>query len=192
MFEENSNSFDTIVVGNLVILRSWVENDRNYYKRWLVQGEWLQYDAPWAQGTSEGESDQDKKTNRKKVENDVGVKKLAIITTLDQIPLGWVNRYGDPSNPYIWFVGIDICEDNYLNKGYGTEALRAWVDYLFSDSEIHKICLDAWSFNPRMIRVAEKVGFKYEGSQREMRYWEDEWLDLMHFGILREEWERNH
>jgi ribosomal-protein-alanine N-acetyltransferase len=42
-----------------------------------------------------------------------------------------------------------------------------------------------------MIRVAEKVGFVYEGRQREMQFWQDEWLDLLHFGILREEWEMN-
>jgi RimJ/RimL family protein N-acetyltransferase len=63
------------------------------------------------------------------------------------------------------------------------------VDYLFGISDVHKLGLDTWSFNPRMVRVAEKVGFVYEGRQREMRQWQGEWLDLMHFGILREEWE---
>jgi hypothetical protein len=42
-----------------------------------------------------------------------------------------------------------------------------------------------------MARVAEKVGFVYEGRQREMRLWQGEWLDLLHFGILREEWQGN-
>jgi RimJ/RimL family protein N-acetyltransferase len=73
----------------------------------------------------------------------------------------------------------------------GTEALELWVDHLFKISEIHKLCLDTWSFNPRMIRVAEKVGFISEGRQREMRLWQGEWLDLLHFGILRDEWSRN-
>jgi RimJ/RimL family protein N-acetyltransferase len=40
------------------------------------------------------------------------------------------------------------------------------------------------------MRVAEKTGFRHEGSQREMRLWQGEWLDLEHFGMLREEWER--
>jgi len=88
-------------------------------------------------------------------------------------------------------VGIDICEDKFHNCGMGTEALELWVDYLFGISEIHKLCLDTWSFNPRMIRVAEKVGFISEGRQCEMRLWQGEWLDLHHFGILRDEWSRN-
>jgi RimJ/RimL family protein N-acetyltransferase len=32
-------------------------------------------------------------------------------------------------------VGIDICEDAYLNRGYGTEALCLWVDHQFTDDE---------------------------------------------------------
>jgi len=115
--------------------------------------------------------------------------KRAVIATPDNTPLGWVSRYGEKDNPHVWFVGIDICEDTYLNLGLGTEALRLWVDHLFAISDVHKLGLDTWSFNPRMIRVAEKVGFVYEGRQREMRQWQGEWLDLLHFGILREEWQ---
>ncbi len=70
---------------------------------------------------------------------------------------------------------------NYLNRGYGTEALKLWVNHLFANSEYHKLCLDTWSFNPRMMRVAEKVGFIPEGFQRHMQFWEGEWLDFMHF-----------
>jgi RimJ/RimL family protein N-acetyltransferase len=66
---------------------------------------------------------------------------------------------------------------------------KLWVNHLFANSEYHKLCLDTWSFNPRMMRVAEKAGFLYEGRQREIQYWQGEWLDLMHYGMLREEWE---
>ena len=92
-------------------------------------------------------------------------------------------------NPHVCFVGIDICEDAYLNRGLGTEALRLWVNHIFSTSDVHKIGLETWSFNPRMIRVAEKAGFVREGCQREIRQWQGEWLDLVQFGILREEWQ---
>jgi RimJ/RimL family protein N-acetyltransferase len=40
-----------------------------------------------------------------------------------------------------------------------------------------------------MIRVAEKAGFVYEGVEREMVQWQGKWLDLIHFGVLRQEWE---
>ena len=65
------------------------------------------------------------------------------------------------------------------------ETRGQWRDY----SDIHRISLDTWSFNPRMIRVAQKLGFVYEGAQREMQQWQGEWLDLLHFGMLRSEWD---
>ena len=170
------------------MLRRLLAKDSDHFARWKTQGEWLLFDAPWEESTNEEKSDQDQSVQKRNGEEESRLEKRAIIATPDNIPLGWVNRYGEKKNPYVWFVGIDICEDTFLNRGLGTEALRLWVDYLFSVSEIHKISLDTWSFNPRMIRIAEKVGFMYEGRQREMRHWQGEWLDLLHFGILRDEW----
>ncbi len=63
------------------------------------------------------------------------------------------------------------------------------LENLFANSKYHKLCLDTWSFNPRMMRVAEKVGFVPEGFQRQMQFWGGEWLDFMHYGMLRAEWE---
>jgi RimJ/RimL family protein N-acetyltransferase len=114
----------------------------------------------------------------------------AIIAVIENKPLGWVNRYVEKRFPDSWLVGIDICEDEYLNRGIGTEALRLWVDYLFANSDIHRIGFATYSFNPRMRRVAQKLGFTYEGTDREIIRWQNKWVDRLHFGILRQEWEQ--
>ncbi len=87
-------------------------------------------------------------------------------------------------------IGVVIFEDEYLSKGFGTEALQLWINYLFTHSDEHRLGLDTWSFNQRMLHVAEKLGFQLEGSQRELQFWQGQWLDLVHFGLLREEWEK--
>jgi RimJ/RimL family protein N-acetyltransferase len=162
--------------------------------RWLAQGEWRLFDAPWAEFLP-AKTAEDEKRNREwfRQQLERGDKSWlggrAVIATPDNTPLGWVSRYGKQSNPHVCFVGIDICEDTFLNRGLGTEALKLWVDHLFAAPDLHKLCLDTWSFNPRMIRVAEKVGFVYAGRQREMQHWQGEGLDLHHFGMLREEWQ---
>lgn len=190
MPEETEHAVEVLRKGDFVILRKRIESDRDHYNRWQKEGEWREYDAPWQSTVAEEKPAQEQKAKPKTAEVAVGVEKMAVITTLDGFPLGWVNRYGKKYRSDAFFVGIDICVDDYLNQGYGTEALGLWVDYLFAHSEVHKIGLDTWSFNPRMVRVAEKIGFKYEGRQREMQFWQGEWLDLLHFGILREEWSR--
>jgi RimJ/RimL family protein N-acetyltransferase len=201
MSKDNNQEYELIEKGDLVMLRTLMETDRAHYMRWQTQGKWRLLDAPWAQNVTEEKKDtesgkqqtntQDDSAPKKQasIQDDSIPKKRAVIATLENMPLGWVNRYSSKNSQIVWFVGIDICEDDYLNRGYGTEALKLWVNHLFANSEYHKLCLDTWSFNPRMMRAAEKIGFIPEGSQRHMQFWEGEWLDFVHYGMLREEWE---
>jgi RimJ/RimL family protein N-acetyltransferase len=191
MEKDNHQDYEIMAMGNLVMLRTHLETDRVPYQRWQVKGEWRTLDAPWEHSTPKQKQNKEK-NKQKPIEEDPSPNKMAVIATLENKPLGWVNRYRFRDNPLIWFVGISICEDDYLNRGYGSEALTLWVDYLFSNSHYHKLCLDTWSFNPRMMHVAEKLGFISEGCQREMQFWQNEWLDLVHYGMLREEWDAKH
>jgi len=202
MSKDSNQEYEIIAKGELVMLRPILVTDRAHWDRWQTQGEWRSLDAPWAQTPPEEKKEKEsgkKESNTQddpapkpqaSIQDDEVPKRRAVIATLDDKPLGWVNRYGGKKNPSVWFVGISIAEDGYLNRGFGSEALKLWVNHLFANSEYHKLCLDTWSFNPRMMRVAEKVGFVAEGFQREMQFWQGEWLDFMHYGMLREEWEK--
>jgi RimJ/RimL family protein N-acetyltransferase len=181
------------MTGKTVILRDALPADVTSYLRWQTQGEWRTYDAPW-EGIRTSLSEAQEETFRQQFLDRCGQmlstpRHTATIAARDNQPLGWVNRYAHDRFPETWFVGINLCEDTALNQGLGTEALALWVDYLFSNSNIHRLSLDTWSFNPRMRRVAEKVGFVYEGAQREMIEWQGSWLDWVHYGLLRQEWE---
>jgi tRNA (cmo5U34)-methyltransferase len=183
-----------ISCGYLVILRGWLPSDIDPFIRWLAHGEWRLLDAPWEGFRSETTAEQEERDREwfmRQLEggDESWLNRRAVVVTPNNIPVGWVNRYDKQDNPHVCFVGIDICEDAYLNRGLGTEALQLWVNHIFSTSDVHKIGLETWSFNPRMIRVAEKAGFVREGCQREIRQWRGEWLDLVQFGMLREEWE---
>jgi len=59
--------------------------------------------------------------------------------------------------------GLDlfIGEINYLDKGYGTEVLKVFMDYIVEiDPKIVYFCIDPEVNNKRAIHVYEKVGFK--------------------------------
>ena len=193
--EVNARNTDPtpLATGQLVVLRDQITSDVDAFLHWRTYGEWRLWDAPWEGGSDALTSKEELEYRERfvsRLEDEVpSPRQRAVITTRVGKPLGWVSRYGGKDNPLVWFVGIDIGEDDYLNRGYGTEALKLWVNYLFANSEYHKLCLDTWSFNPRMMRVAEKIGFIPEGFQRHMQFWQGEWLDLIHYGLLREECE---
>jgi RimJ/RimL family protein N-acetyltransferase len=179
-----------IAVGQSTILRDGLLSDVDDYVRWMKHGEWMQFDTPWETDWQSMTDEETRKWFAKRFLHALSVpRKIAIITTKQRKALGWVNRYGGKRFSSIWYVGISICEDDYLNKGFGTEAFGLWIDYLFSNSDVHRIGFDTYSFNPRMVRVGEKIGFVHEGTDREVIYWKGSWLDRLHFGMLRKEWE---
>ncbi len=175
--------------GQRVILRDGLLSDADHYGRWMRQGEWMQFDAPWETDCQSMTDDEIRKKFSERFLHEPTVpRRIAVIATKEKKALGWVSRYGDKRFPSAWLIGIDICEDDHLNKGIGTEAFGLWVDYLFANSNVHRIGFDTYSFNPRMIRVGEKLGFLHEGTEREVICWQDAWLDRLHFGMLRKEW----
>ena len=182
-----------IASGNNLILRDRAPSDVDYFIYWQTHGEWRLLDAPWegkhTSLTEEQEADLRTQFLELCAEEPPLPRKSVMIAMKDNRPIGWVVRSGEDRTPDTWTVGIDICEDDMLNKGLGTEALGLWVDYLFANSNVHRIGLDTWSFNPRMRHVAEKIGFVAESTQREVIRWDGQWLDQVHFGILRAEWE---
>jgi RimJ/RimL family protein N-acetyltransferase len=183
----------SLIIGAHVVVRDQQPADIDAFLTMQCSGEWLRWDAPWENPTNPLTAEEEIRFRTQFLENCAKEKpeprKTAVIAIHTGQPIGMVNRYNLPAHPDAWFVGIDIFADDFLNRGLGTEALRLWVDYLFLHSSIHRISLDTWSFNPRMMRVAQKLGFTYEGAQREMQCWQGQWLDLVHYGQLRSEWE---
>lgn len=180
--------------GSEILLRDTLPDDVDAYLHWQTNGEWRYYDAPW-EGVLESMSESQQEAYRHRFKRAVetplpALRARATISLPDYTPIGWVNRYANDRFPSVWYVGIDICEDNLLNKGLGTQALGEWVNYLFRHSEIHKIEIHSWSINPRMLHVAEKLEFRHEGTERELLQWQGEWIDRVRYGMLREEWEQ--
>jgi len=189
------NTHPILITGRRLCLREDIPADVDVYLRWQIHGQWRLLDAPW-EGVRTSYTEAEEAQYRQRfleglAEDLPSPRKQVVIALLDERPIGWVNRYGEQRFPDTWMVGIDICEDDLLEQGLGTEALGLWVEYLFANSTIHRLGLDTWSFNPRMMRVAEKLGFTPEGAQRQVVQWKGQWLDMIHYGMLREEWEKN-
>jgi len=188
--------------GSRVILRDTIISDFDHIVRSNFRGEHLIFDAPWEhkfvefsdeqiEEYKQGEPMKEFKTGfLKRIEQEKPTPRgNAIIATKENLPIGGVSRYFQKDNKDAPFIGVSIEVDEYLNQGLGTEAFKLWLDYQFTNSKIHRIGAEAWSFNPRAIRVVEKLGFVHEGTHREMREWKGQRLDKILFGMLRSEWE---
>ena len=77
------------------------------------------------------------------------------------------------------------------SQGEGPMFLQAQIDYAFDDLQAQRLWLDASAENIRAQKAYLKAGFVFEGRQR--GHWFRPALghsvDLMLYGILREEWQ---
>ena len=77
----------------------------------------------------------------------------------------------------------------YWNNGYATEAARALVDFCFKEKNFNKVFARHFAVNPASGRVMQKIGMKYEGTQRRHYYRNDTWQDVVFYGVLYDEWQ---
>lgn len=117
-----------------------------------------------------------------------GTTKQMNIMSGEQI-IGTVSFYWEYEQTRWLEAGIAIYVPEFWNGGYGTEALKLWVDYLFQELDIARVGITTWSGNERMMRAAEKIGMKLEGRMRKCRYYNGIYYDSIRMGVLREEWE---
>lgn len=75
------------------------------------------------------------------------------------------------------------------DRGIGSEATRLMVDHAFRATNIHRLELEVYAFNPRAQRVYEKAGFVVEGRHRHAFKYDGGYIDAITMSILRPEWE---
>lgn len=63
--------------------------------------------------------------------------------------------------PGTFSIDLFIADEKNLNKGYGTQIVKAFARYIFEHFAAKKILIDPASSNLRAIRCYEKAGFKF-------------------------------
>jgi RimJ/RimL family protein N-acetyltransferase len=68
-------------------------------------------------------------------------------------------------------LGIHFSNNNYKNRGWGTEAVGLLVDYAFEQMGLHTVYADSVHRNKRSQHVLEKNGFIYSHEDEVLRYY---------------------
>jgi len=86
-------------------------------------------------------------------------------------------------------VGIYMGDE--FNKGYGTEAIKLMVKFLFNEKNAHKVELSVIGDNKRAMACYTKAGFKECGRRHDHCYHDGKYDDLVIMEILRKDWKDN-
>ncbi|QYR23464.1 GNAT family N-acetyltransferase [Paenibacillus sp. sptzw28] len=114
---------------------------------------------------------------------------LAIVDKFQDILVGEVviNLYDEKSQSMNFRILIG---PNGRNRGIGTEATQLIVEYVFKNTDLNKLTLSVFAFNPRAKKVYEKVGFVIDNVDKNELEFEGEWIDSINMKLTRENWKK--
>lgn len=88
-------------------------------------------------------------------------------------------------------IGIFIGDEENRSKGYGKEALKLLLNYAFNFQNMHNVNLNVFSFNKRVIKCYEKIGFKTCGMRHEVYFLDGKYYDEIQMEILDRDFKNN-
>ncbi|MEW6664770.1 MAG: GNAT family N-acetyltransferase [Thermodesulfobacteriota bacterium] len=88
-------------------------------------------------------------------------------------------------------VGILIGEKSCWGKGYGLEAFRGVLDFLFRRTGVRKVTAGTMATNQGMIRIMERAGMQEDGTRMAQVLLEGRPVDILHRALFRKNWEKS-
>ena len=133
-------SFMMKLIGEKVLLREATQQDVNelyYWKYEEKNQEAKKWNAPYI--TEEKlTKEEDMNSWEKEYELFPGVPRLLAVI-INKKAVGIVSCYWVDKHTNWLETGIVIYDSNYWSGGYGTEAYRMWIDFLFESTHLHRL-----------------------------------------------------
>ena len=109
---------------------------------------------------------------------------------LNQEMIGFMGIFDLSWNHGDALVSIAIGDRKHWGKGYGTDAMRIMLRYIFNELNLRRVSLIVFGYNARAQRSYEKSGFVVEGRMTGMMQREGQRWDWLWMGITKDEWRR--
>jgi [ribosomal protein S5]-alanine N-acetyltransferase len=81
-----------------------------------------------------------------------------------------------------------VLTENAVGYGYMSEALRAAIQWGWSEMNLNRIEAQVHQDNRASIKSLERLGFNFEGVSRQVGYWGGKHHDLRQYSLLRQDW----
>lgn len=151
-----------IIRGRIVLRDEPRESDNEDHFRWYNLQEWDYYDEPWTPPREPISWEEWEQRQREREETLYASPERGSswqIDTAEGRHIGSISCYHVDKDAGVPMIGIGLPEEDTWGRGYGTEAVRLLLDYLFREVGLDEVRTGTWTGNARMVRVAQKCGF---------------------------------
>lgn len=111
---------------------------------------------------------------------------LNLVVCTDETPIGAVNVFdmdGLDGTLSYWLL------PEHQGKGHATAALALLVSHVFDEIGLHRLTAHVFETNGDSQRLLQRLGFVHEGTTRDARFTNGEYLDSEQYGLLASEWD---
>ena len=110
-----------------------------------------------------------------------------LITDKEGRIVGGIAYFWGATHHIPYEIGYIVFRPEDRGKGYMSEALRIFSAHVFESKPIERLQLCMFTGNMASRRVAERCGYRCEGTMRKAAMLHGEWRDIYLFSLLREE-----
>ncbi len=168
-----------MLTGHKVRLRALESFDYPLLTRWLNDSEVMYYWGKPGNSVSLAEVARDEETKSLR-----GNSRKYIIETLEGAAVGQIDYYDLDWQARSAWTSIMLGERDHWGGGYGTDAMRILLRYLFLDLGLHRVTLTTHATNERAQRSYRKNGFALEGRMRDWAFFDGAWVDGIIMSVL--------
>lgn len=111
-----------------------------------------------------------------------------VIASGDGEPVGSIDTHHCDRRNGTFSYGLAIGPE-HQRQGYAGAAVQMILRYYFEELRYQKVNVVIHADNSPSVKLHEKLGFQLEGRQRRMFYTGGQFVDLLHYGLLKEEFE---
>lgn len=169
-------------VDGQVTLRPVIEDDLS----WLVR----RRNDPVGTGAHEWHGWRDPKSERRRWDEsgllgDSGGT-LIVMNGTDRVGIVSWRKIKTGPMAWNWAIGVGLAPE-FRGRGYGAEAQRLLVRYLFAHTQVNRVEATTEVSNAAEQRALEKAGFTREGILRGTTFRQGKWRDQVIYSVLRDE-----
>ncbi|NRG47761.1 GNAT family N-acetyltransferase [Bacillus sp. CRN 9] len=74
--------------------------------------------------------------------------------------------------------------EDYWGNGYGTEAAKSIIEFVFTEKNYHRVHGRHLKSNPVSGKIMKKCGMMYEGTLKDHIYKNDDFEDIVFYGLI--------
>lgn len=168
------------------------ERDAEIEAKWTHDAEYLRLlKADIARPLSPAQVKKAYESIEKKVEEDKNLFYFTIRTRPDERLVGFAKLYAITWSHGTGMLQMGIGDPQDRKRGYGRQALSLLLRYAFDELNLYRLTALVPEYNAAALRFFEKAGFVIEVRRRQALNRDGRRWDLLHLGLLQEEWAQN-